>query len=793
MSDLSEQRKTLLDAGTPLWLGAPRQPTASSMGSHSETRKGIGGSVATPITSSLLNDEFCDSFRFLDDNVVREWLNDTSDTETVRADVLQNAMFTSEITWEGSGAFEDGVSGKTFAFDVCDFLVLPVRRLGNGVMLAMVAGERPPRHILNTKQSGKPFCIRAAFKMDDVHGIFYACQRTYQNRKIINVCAILDELHHTEVLVMERTAKHSQGWRVIARSQDELIRTCPYCELLGYRKCCCAPDFRKRMFHGIVSLNAPQLEQAKAQGQLLQNGTTSLLKDLAWSDFKIRFESGATGRKMGFSRVMCPSGEGGEVKVLKEASYEALHCDWAQYRLMNRVTPFKVANVADESQRAYRAKCMLTCFLTTLRGSSARRMLSDLTFDSRPVAAGAETMSLVPEFRSDTNDQEDTSSEHIPLLPLQAESDALQNNRTGDVTVHSAFAAALPSAGPGLSQIHVFGGDVRLKDWLESAISKDHTRDEPDWPLALTPEVCALSSNAESFQHTPRSFAGPRHPTDDGVHMLDVEFSQLPRSHADSPSTSRSKRGFDLACSSLVDSHVSSAGDQMIDGSRDDEESAEFGLFLKRACMKHKLSKSAPASSPIISNVLPVRAESLDTNSSLLAARDTEAYSVVNRCAPGAQARPDDSDTSLTSPSPKGLVDPSNEIVSAVDEATGTSGWKCMLCGNFSNRRYNILRHIQIVHYATKRFCCRFCDQKFALRQHLDTHERIVHKTMRPFACNHCEQQFSTAGNLRKHLKSAHEQTELPAFLAPMQSKRSSSFQAPPSDLEEKNVGPHRR
>ena len=63
------------------------------------------------------------------------------------------------------------------------------------------------------------------------------------------------------------------------------------------------------------------------------------------------------------------------------------------------------------------------------------------------------------------------------------------------------------------------------------------------------------------------------------------------------------------------------------------------------------------------------------------------------------------------------------KIVKGSDKTFG-----CTKCKYTSNKRYNLKRHIEIMHFVTNGFTCPICNtvykNRFALQQHVKTHDK---------------------------------------------------------------------
>mmetsp|Transcript_14077 Transcript_14077/g.26366 ORF Transcript_14077/g.26366 Transcript_14077/m.26366 type:complete len:119 (+) Transcript_14077:333-689(+) len=88
--------------------------------------------------------------------------------------------------------------------------------------------------------------------------------------------------------------------------------------------------------------------------------------------------------------------------------------------------------------------------------------------------------------------------------------------------------------------------------------------------------------------------------------------------------------------------------------------------------------------------------------------------------------------------------------------------------------KFNLKRHIEVVHYHIRNYECSSCHYKFASKQNLREHE-YVHTGARPFVCKLCSASFRQASQLSLHKRSHNQKRtfcELPKnALKPLDAK----------------------
>eukprot|EP00189_Rhodosorus_marinus_P003381 CAMPEP_0113966658 /NCGR_PEP_ID=MMETSP0011_2-20120614/8445_1 /TAXON_ID=101924 /ORGANISM="Rhodosorus marinus" /LENGTH=530 /DNA_ID=CAMNT_0000979351 /DNA_START=21 /DNA_END=1613 /DNA_ORIENTATION=- /assembly_acc=CAM_ASM_000156 len=81
---------------------------------------------------------------------------------------------------------------------------------------------------------------------------------------------------------------------------------------------------------------------------------------------------------------------------------------------------------------------------------------------------------------------------------------------------------------------------------------------------------------------------------------------------------------------------------------------------------------------------------------------------------------------------------------------------ECHICGATFSRKYEVNRHIKIVHRAVKDHVCHICNRAFALRQHLNSHIDAVHEKKRDCICKICGMGFPTEAKVNRHVRCVH-------------------------------------
>mmetsp|Transcript_9 Transcript_9/g.28 ORF Transcript_9/g.28 Transcript_9/m.28 type:complete len:452 (+) Transcript_9:42-1397(+) len=85
-----------------------------------------------------------------------------------------------------------------------------------------------------------------------------------------------------------------------------------------------------------------------------------------------------------------------------------------------------------------------------------------------------------------------------------------------------------------------------------------------------------------------------------------------------------------------------------------------------------------------------------------------------------------------------------------------TSKMECHICGAKFSRKYEVRRHISMVHEAVKNHKCDICGRAFALKQHLNSHIDGVHRKRRDFFCETCGMAFATEAKVSRHYRCVH-------------------------------------
>lgn len=74
-------------------------------------------------------------------------------------------------------------------------------------------------------------------------------------------------------------------------------------------------------------------------------------------------------------------------------------------------------------------------------------------------------------------------------------------------------------------------------------------------------------------------------------------------------------------------------------------------------------------------------------------------------------------------------------------------------CGKFYSTRFNLRKHIEIVHLRYKRYKCQQCSKLFASHQNLIEHTHL-HSGVKPYSCRDCGKLFRHISSLCLHKRS---------------------------------------
>ena len=82
--------------------------------------------------------------------------------------------------------------------------------------------------------------------------------------------------------------------------------------------------------------------------------------------------------------------------------------------------------------------------------------------------------------------------------------------------------------------------------------------------------------------------------------------------------------------------------------------------------------------------------------------------------------------------------------------------FKCDLCGIRFDRKGNLVRHKNNVHFKVRKLACLQCEKRFGDKHNLQKHIASVHDKIN-YPCDICEKEFSIKENLTRHKKNVHE------------------------------------
>ena len=93
-----------------------------------------------------------------------------------------------------------------------------------------------------------------------------------------------------------------------------------------------------------------------------------------------------------------------------------------------------------------------------------------------------------------------------------------------------------------------------------------------------------------------------------------------------------------------------------------------------------------------------------------------------------------------------------------VSASTATSPFMCHLCSKTFGQRRSLSRHFES--HGNKSHECAECDHKFTSRYNLDRHIVMVHKPKDNIYCPHCGKEFKSACALAHHVSFQHNVLE---------------------------------
>lgn len=77
-------------------------------------------------------------------------------------------------------------------------------------------------------------------------------------------------------------------------------------------------------------------------------------------------------------------------------------------------------------------------------------------------------------------------------------------------------------------------------------------------------------------------------------------------------------------------------------------------------------------------------------------------------------------------------------------------------CNKEYKNKFNLKRHMQMIHLGKKPFCCKICNQSFVSKQNLREHA-FIHSGIKPYKCSYCGKKFRQISqhslHKRKHKK----------------------------------------
>ena len=83
--------------------------------------------------------------------------------------------------------------------------------------------------------------------------------------------------------------------------------------------------------------------------------------------------------------------------------------------------------------------------------------------------------------------------------------------------------------------------------------------------------------------------------------------------------------------------------------------------------------------------------------------------------------------------------------------------FSCEQCDYRAARRYNLKKHVDVVHEKVKLFTCKKCYFKTGAESTLKSHVEVTHDRIKRFECQQCNYRAGSKYNLKQHIKEVHE------------------------------------
>lgn len=74
-------------------------------------------------------------------------------------------------------------------------------------------------------------------------------------------------------------------------------------------------------------------------------------------------------------------------------------------------------------------------------------------------------------------------------------------------------------------------------------------------------------------------------------------------------------------------------------------------------------------------------------------------------------------------------------------------------CNKEYKNKFNLKRHMEIIHFRTKPYKCVICSQEFVSKQNLREHS-FIHSGLKPYKCSYCGSKFRQISQLSLHRRS---------------------------------------